>query len=91
MSNIDNSFRYYKNLDCKYFPCHKVESSEVFNCMFCYCPLYFLKECGGYYKISSGIKDCTDCIIPHKYSGYDYINKKIVEENAKKRNNDINK
>lgn len=53
--------------------------------MFCYCPLYFLEECGGNYKISAGIKDCTDCIIPHKYSGYDYINKKIKEENIKKR------
>lgn len=82
---MDNSYRYYKNLDCKYFPCHKVEKTEEFNCMFCYCPLYFLEECGGNYNISSGIKDCTDCIIPHKYAGYDYINKKIMEENSKRR------
>ena len=85
MTTIENSYRHYKNLACKYYPCHKMESTEVFNCMFCYCPLYFLEECGGNYKISSGIKDCTNCIIPHNYTGYDYINKKIIEENAIKK------
>ena len=82
---MDNSYRFYKNTACEYFPCHKVKDEENFNCMFCYCPLYFLEECGGNYKNNYGIKDCTDCLIPHNPKGYDYINKKIMEENRKRK------
>lgn len=82
---MDNSYKFYRNTDCKYFPCHKVKNDESFNCMFCYCPLYFLEECGGNYEINYGIKDCTNCFIPHGPKGYDYINNKIVEENRKRK------
>lgn len=78
---MENSYRFYTNKDCMYLPCHKVDDIENFNCMFCYCPLYFLEECGGNYKNIHGIKDCSDCLIPHKVNGYDYINKKIGEIN----------
>ena len=44
---MENSYKYFKNTDCKYFPCHKGLSDD-FNCLFCYCPLYTLgKSCGG--------------------------------------------
>lgn len=82
---MEHSYKFYRNRTCKYFPCHKVENEEEFNCMFCYCPLYFFKECGGNYIINYGIKDCSNCIIPHRPEGYDYINKKIIEENDKRR------
>lgn len=82
---MENSYRFYCNKACSYFPCHKVENEEEFNCMFCYCPLYFLEECGGNYTINTGMKDCTNCIIPHRPNGYDYINKKIKKENSKRR------
>ena len=36
---MENSYRYFKNEKCKYFPCHKVEKETDFNCLFCYCPL----------------------------------------------------
>lgn len=81
---MENSYRFYTNKDCQYLPCHKVESTDDFNCMFCYCPLYLLEDCGGKYIINYGIKDCSSCLIPHKPNGYDYINKKIVEVNDKK-------
>ena len=35
---MENSYKYFKNKDCKYFPCHKGLSDE-FNCLFCYCPM----------------------------------------------------
>ncbi|TJX13542.1 metal-binding protein [Tissierella creatinini] len=76
---MENSYRFYRNLDCSYFPCHKVENEEEFNCMFCYCPLYFFKDCGGNYKDKFSIKDCSKCLIPHRPKGYDYINDKIRE------------
>lgn len=76
---MENSYRFYRNLDCIYFPCHKMENNEEFNCMFCYCPLYLFEECGGNYEDKHGMKNCSNCIIPHKPKGYDYINNKIKE------------
>lgn len=81
---MKNSYKFYTNKDCAYLPCHDVKDTENFNCMFCYCPLYFLEDCGGNYKDSFGIKDCSDCLIPHRPEGYDYINGKIAEINEKK-------
>ncbi|NMC56178.1 MAG: metal-binding protein [Eubacteriaceae bacterium] len=58
-------YSFFQNKDCEYFPCHKNIAPEDFNCLFCYCPLYFTK-CGKDYKIIGGnIKDCSDCIFPH--------------------------
>lgn len=43
------------------------------------CLLYKNMGCGGNYKIlSNGIKDCSDCIIPH--FNYDYVIEKIIQE-----------
>lgn len=81
---MENSYRFYNNKDCQYLPCHEVKNVDEFNCMFCYCPLYFMGECGGNHKDNNGIKDCSDCLIPHKPNGYDYMNKKIMEYNEKK-------
>ena len=74
------SYRYFKNTDCEYYPCH---SSDELNCLFCFCPLYRI-DCGGNFKMIEGkdgklIKDCSDCLIPHSEKGYDYIIKKLEE------------
>lgn len=74
-----NSYEYFQNIECEYFPCHK-KNGEYFNCLFCYCPLYLIKECGGNYIYYKGVKDCSNCLIPHSEGGYDYINKKLKEE-----------
>ncbi len=75
---IKNSASFFKNLECPHFPCHKVENSEDFNCMFCYCPLYNLQDCGGNFTIlEQGIKDCSNCLFPHKAQNYDQIIKKL--------------
>ena len=86
MKQNDHSF--FQNRACKYFPCHK-GSAEDFNCLFCYCPLYALGEnCGGNFKYTEdGIKDCSDCLVPHKRKNYEYIMSKfrdIVEVARKK-------
>ena len=77
---MKNNFSYFKNTDCEYFPCHKVEG-DFFNCLFCYCPLYALGErCGGNYTYTpQGIKDCSNCKIPHSEGGYLYIMSKFEE------------
>lgn len=78
---LENSYRFFSNGACKYFPCHEVKDAEGFNCLFCYCPLYFLEDCGGHYGYFNKIKDCTNCMIPHSKNGYDYIVGKITKVN----------
>ena len=72
---MKNSFSYFQNRECEYFPCHKVKDDRSFNCLFCFCPLYALGDkCGGNFAYTDkGIKDCPGCLIPHSTSGYDYI------------------
>ena len=71
MDKNHNHYRWFTNKKCEYYPCH--EFDEI-NCLFCFCPLYFNDDCGGEYTIlKSGIKDCSNCIIPHSAEGYDYI------------------
>lgn len=65
-SEKQNNSEFFQNDDCEFFPCHKVQNTEEFNCQFCYCPLYFLDNCGGNFKLTAkGVKDCSDCTIPH--------------------------
>lgn len=75
------SSKFFNNTKCKYFPCHLVEDPKEFNCLFCYCPLYPLGEkCGGDLTYTSkGVKDCSNCTIPHQKEGYKYIRSKIDE------------
>ena len=75
------SYKFFNNNKCEYFPCHKTNDPENFNCLFCYCPLYALKDkCGGNFKYTEkGIKDCTNCTLPHKSDNYDYIIGKFQE------------
>lgn len=72
---MENSERFFQNKDCKFFPCHKTDDPENFNCLFCYCPLYALGDkCGGNFKYIGGVcKDCSDCTRPHDPANYDYI------------------
>lgn len=71
----ENSYRFFQNKDCKYFPCHK--GAEELNCLFCYCPLYAMNPCPGsctYLEYDGKkIKECTDCTFPHEPQNYDVI------------------
>lgn len=69
------SSSFFQNTDCEYFPCHKNIEPDNFNCLFCYCPLYSMKEkCGGeFYYSGKGIKVCTDCGFPHERNNYDQV------------------
>ena len=78
---MENSYRFFQNRACKYFPCHEVKDDSAFNCLFCYCPLYALGDrCGGNCRYTEeGIKDCSRCLLPHSPQGYDYIGDKFKE------------
>lgn len=75
------NYKFFSNTKCEYFPCHKTNDQENFNCLFCYCPLYALKDkCGGNFRYTEkGIKDCTNCTLPHQRKNYDYIIGKFKE------------
>ena len=75
------NYAFFQNTKCEYFPCHPTDKPEDFNCLFCYCPLFALgKNCGGNCKYNEkGIKDCSDCLVPHRRENYDYVNSKFKE------------
>ncbi|WP_022765447.1 ATP-binding cassette domain-containing protein [Butyrivibrio sp. XPD2006] len=71
---------FFINRACKSFPCHDVPEDE-FNCMFCYCPLYDMKDCGGDYTYNDkGIKNCKNCSFPHFKDNYPVVIKKLKEK-----------
>ena len=80
-----DAHRFFSNKECKYFPCHKKTDGENFNCLFCYCPLYYLAEnCGGKFEYTpGGIKTCSGCDLPHTAEYYDIITAKLKEAGKK--------
>ncbi|MDI0267762.1 cysteine-rich small domain-containing protein [Clostridioides difficile] len=72
---MGENYKFFNHKDCEFFPCHKTNKPEEFNCLFCYCPLYALGEnCGGNFKYTDkDIKDCSSCMLPHKKDNYNYI------------------
>ncbi|MBR6596097.1 MAG: cysteine-rich small domain-containing protein [Oscillospiraceae bacterium] len=84
MANYD----FFQHKTCEYFPCHAGADPEKFSCLFCFCPLYALGDkCGGAFTYTpDGIKDCSNCLKPHRRENYNAICAKIgdVMELAKK-------
>ena len=76
---MTNSFRFFENRDCEYYPCHR--DIEHINCLFCYCPFYFLESCPGtpscMEKNGMKIRVCTDCNYPHEAENYPAVIKEI--------------
>lgn len=72
---MENSYRFFANKECSYFPCH--EGLEDFNCMFCYCPLYRMENCPGnpaYLSVNGkSVKECSNCTFPHQPENYEVI------------------
>ena len=68
-------YSFFQHRECEFFPCHKTDHPEDFNCLFCYCPLYFLgSRCGGHFTYTkSGIKNCVGCTVPHERKNFGRI------------------
>ena len=79
---MSENYRFFQHKDCEYFPCHSGVAEDDFNCLFCYCPLYFLGDrCGGNFSYTRrGIKNCMECSRPHKRENYDIIVRRLKEE-----------
>ena len=79
--NKGKNYKFVQNKKCEFFPCHKVSNPDKFNCLFCFCPLYVLGDkCGGNFVYTDeGIKNCSNCTIPHEAGGYEYVMSRIGE------------
>lgn len=80
---MENSYKYFENRECKFFPCHK--GLEDHNCLFCFCPLYNMEDCKGDYKYVKGkdgitVKDCTNCSFPHHHENYEMLMKMLMKK-----------
>lgn len=81
---MKNNSIFFQNSECEFFPCHSMDHSEEMNCIFCFCPLYLKRECPGnpvwiQGKKGRKIKDCSQCLFPHKAENYEKIQKLILE------------
>ena len=86
---MENNYKFFKNFNCEYYPCHN--NIEEINCLFCYCPLYFIKKCEGNYTLNNnGQKDCSNCIKPHiPNKGYKHIQKILRKYNKLNNHKDL--
>ncbi|MDO5536507.1 MAG: cysteine-rich small domain-containing protein [Desulfovibrionaceae bacterium] len=77
----EGHFSFFSNRECEYFPCHPNADPDNFNCLFCYCPLYLLgRGCGGNFQyMANGIKDCTNCLFPHKRENYRAVTRRYAD------------
>lgn len=66
-----NSWKYFVNKECEFFPCHKGADSDNFSCLQCYCPIYW--HCGT----RKGGLDCKDCMFPHDPKMHDSLMESI--------------
>lgn len=79
---MSEHYKFFQHKACEFFPCHKVKEADNFNCLFCYCPLYAKGEkCGGNFTYTeNGIKNCSNCLFPHKKENYEKVLKKLLEK-----------
>lgn len=79
---MSTNYKCFSHRDCEFYPCHRGADPDHFNCLFCYCPLYLLgTECGGTYQIlAGGVKDCSDCLFPHRPENYDKVVQKLQQK-----------
>ena len=74
-------YAFFSHKECEAFPCHDTDDEAKFNCLFCYCPLYFLgSDCGGEYQyLTNGVKDCSPCAMPHERCNYGLVTGRFQE------------
>lgn len=71
---MSSRYKFFAHRQCEFFPCHQGADPERFNCLFCFCPLYLVPDCGGEFThLSGGAKDCSGCLLPHDPDRYDQV------------------
>ena len=76
--------KHFSNYNCPHYPCHEIP--DQLNCLFCFCPLYHLAECGGNPRTTdASVRDCSHCILPHAPDGYEYIMDRLTYDRIQSR------
>lgn len=75
-------YKFFSHKKCEYFPCHKTDDPDNFNCLFCFCPLYLKgAECGRNFRYTEkGVKDCSQCMFPHERKNYEKMMEKLRQK-----------
>ena len=76
---MTDAHKHFQNRACPYFPCHAGADPATFNCLFCYCPLYWFEDCGGDCARLGPIKDCSRCLKPHSPGGWEHVQTRLKE------------
>ncbi|MFR5118337.1 MAG: cysteine-rich small domain-containing protein [Eubacterium sp.] len=67
----------------------ELQIQRILHCLLCYCPLYLLgDECGGNFEyLPNGIKNCSNCTLPHCREGYAHVMNKylLIAERIRKK------
>ena len=79
---MKNSYKFFQNKECEWFPCHSTYCKEKFSCLMCYCPLYNFNDCGGNYDVleMDTIVD-DDVLSVTRFDLDDKFNEIILENN----------
>jgi len=73
-------YAFFRHTECEAFPCHAGIAPEAFNCLFCYCPLFHMKDCGGTFtRLPTGERDCSECAFVHERDNYDAVIAGLME------------
>ena len=76
---MSEHYKFVQNKECEWFPCHSTLNKDKFNCLFCFCPLYNIVDCGGKYTLlNNGKKDCSNCLLPH--NNYEYVISTLINK-----------
>lgn len=67
-----NSYKFFANRSCKFFPCHK--GLYDLNCIWCYCPIFQYRETNAICQVCG---PCEQCTFPHRPKNYDKMIKML--------------
>ena len=79
---MSTNYKCFSHRDCEFYPCHRNADPGPFQLPFLLLSLYFLgRECGGEYRLlDNGVKDCSDCLFPHRPENYDAVVQKLQQK-----------
>ena len=72
---MNEKYKFFSHKECEFYPCHEIAGD--LNCLFCYCPLFFIDCPGSYILLENGLKDCSPCLLPHGTEGWNLIRKEL--------------
>lgn len=70
-----NSYKFFENRSCRFYPCHK--GLKELNCLYCFCPIFPQRKNNAVCLVCG---PCENCTFPHKAKNYSRIIKMLKKE-----------